>query len=88
MLFRSSICETARALESLAAFDIPVALTVVNKTGASAPSQESGDGAPPAGGGTSEPYPVRHVPLQSPEPIGVVALRRVAAYLLPGADAV
>ena len=85
---RLSICETARALESLAAFDIPVALTVVNKAAAGPSSQQPGGGSLLAGGGASEPYPVRHVPLQSPEPIGLEALRRVAAHLLPGADAV
>ena len=83
---RLSLFETARALESLAAFEIPVAMTVVNKAGAGPPSQGYGDGALPAGGGASEPYPVRHVPVQSPEPIGLEALRRVAAHLLPGAE--
>lgn len=80
---RLSTFETERALDGLAAFGVPVAMTVVNKVprdnGAHGPS-----GAPelPEATGEASPYPVRRVPLFSPEPIGIEALRSVAAFVL------
>lgn len=68
-----SLLETERALEALAAFAIPVAMTVVNK------ARDGGQGGEQA----EADYPLRRVPLLSPEPMGVEALREVARHLLP-----
>lgn len=72
---RLSTFETARALDGLAAFGVPVAMMVVNK----------------AAGGEEEPdveaypYPTRKIPAFSPEPIGFEAMRSLAPFLLEGA---
>ncbi|MBE3598666.1 MAG: ArsA family ATPase [Limnochordaceae bacterium] len=73
-----STVETARALEQLGAFGIPVALVVVNKAPRGGEPGQAGGAAP----APVFPYPTRYVPLFSPEPIGVEALRRVAGYVV------
>lgn len=88
---RLSMFETARALEGLAAFGVPVAMVVINKgtaeNGAFATSTPAGP-TPAAGESArypeSAPYPTYRIPLLSPEPIGLEALRAVAAFILPG----